>query len=229
MRISGSRTASRRRSRGASFSPSRSRAATGGKYRVTGRPVPARSRAPSREEGRRRFDLPEDGPGAARLRRQSGGAQPERARGRQLRRRPGPLSFTSPVSATTRSCAPRVLADDYRLVPFTRRLRRRARRGRPRALPRGRLRVGARRCREAGDPRPLPVRDGRPPGEERPLFRAGGRGDRRPGDRARPRARARALAARRSAPTAEMGEAMLAVARPHAADEIAEELIALAT
>jgi UDP-N-acetylglucosamine--N-acetylmuramyl-(pentapeptide) pyrophosphoryl-undecaprenol N-acetylglucosamine transferase len=35
---------------------------TGSKYRVTGRPVPAGSRATPRDEGRRRFDLPSDGP-----------------------------------------------------------------------------------------------------------------------------------------------------------------------
>jgi UDP-N-acetylglucosamine--N-acetylmuramyl-(pentapeptide) pyrophosphoryl-undecaprenol N-acetylglucosamine transferase len=34
----------------------------GGKYRVTGRPIPARARPTSREEGRRAFDLPPDGP-----------------------------------------------------------------------------------------------------------------------------------------------------------------------
>jgi UDP-N-acetylglucosamine--N-acetylmuramyl-(pentapeptide) pyrophosphoryl-undecaprenol N-acetylglucosamine transferase len=34
----------------------------GGKYRVTGRPIPLRSRAIDREEARRRFDLPGDGP-----------------------------------------------------------------------------------------------------------------------------------------------------------------------
>jgi UDP-N-acetylglucosamine--N-acetylmuramyl-(pentapeptide) pyrophosphoryl-undecaprenol N-acetylglucosamine transferase len=34
----------------------------GAKYRVTGRPIPARSRATSREEGRRVFGLPEQGP-----------------------------------------------------------------------------------------------------------------------------------------------------------------------
>ena len=34
----------------------------GDKYRVTGRPIPARSRATSREEGRRIFGLPADGP-----------------------------------------------------------------------------------------------------------------------------------------------------------------------
>jgi UDP-N-acetylglucosamine--N-acetylmuramyl-(pentapeptide) pyrophosphoryl-undecaprenol N-acetylglucosamine transferase len=35
---------------------------TGGKYRVTGRPIPARSQAVDREAARRRFDLPSDGP-----------------------------------------------------------------------------------------------------------------------------------------------------------------------
>ena len=34
----------------------------GAKYRVTGRPVPASSRATPRDEGRRRFDLPPEGP-----------------------------------------------------------------------------------------------------------------------------------------------------------------------
>jgi UDP-N-acetylglucosamine--N-acetylmuramyl-(pentapeptide) pyrophosphoryl-undecaprenol N-acetylglucosamine transferase len=34
----------------------------GAKYRVTGRPIPERSRATSREVGRRTFDLPEEGP-----------------------------------------------------------------------------------------------------------------------------------------------------------------------
>jgi UDP-N-acetylglucosamine--N-acetylmuramyl-(pentapeptide) pyrophosphoryl-undecaprenol N-acetylglucosamine transferase len=34
----------------------------GGKYRVTGRPIPARSVGGSREEARRRFELPADGP-----------------------------------------------------------------------------------------------------------------------------------------------------------------------
>jgi UDP-N-acetylglucosamine--N-acetylmuramyl-(pentapeptide) pyrophosphoryl-undecaprenol N-acetylglucosamine transferase len=35
---------------------------TGSKYRVTGRPIPARSRPLDRETARRRFDLPTDGP-----------------------------------------------------------------------------------------------------------------------------------------------------------------------
>ena len=34
----------------------------GSKYRVTGRPIPARSRAMPREEARRLFGLPENGP-----------------------------------------------------------------------------------------------------------------------------------------------------------------------
>ena len=34
----------------------------GGKYRVTWRPVPRRSKAPDRAEARRRFDLPAEGP-----------------------------------------------------------------------------------------------------------------------------------------------------------------------
>ena len=89
--------------------------------------------------------------------------------------------------------------------------------------------MGDRRRREAGDPRSLSVRDGGPPGEERALLRA-------------------RRAARSSVPETElgrvpdlarsllgdpdrlkeMGEAMKRVARPDAAEEIAEELIALA-
>ena len=62
MRTSGSRTGSPLRSRGASFSRSRSRGVTVPKYRVTGRPIPARSRSLPQHEARELFGLPPSGP-----------------------------------------------------------------------------------------------------------------------------------------------------------------------
>ena len=89
------------------------------KYRVTGRPLPARSAPVPREEARRRFDLPQDGPvllvfggsgGAAALNEFA-----VEAFGRAGPGRPAPRA----ASATTRSCAARVERPDYRLLPFT--------------------------------------------------------------------------------------------------------------
>ena len=62
MRTSASPTASPRRSPAESSSRFRSRGGRAPKYRVTGRPIPARSRPVPREEARRRLGLPEEGP-----------------------------------------------------------------------------------------------------------------------------------------------------------------------
>ena len=166
------------------------------KYRVTGRPIPARNRATSRAEGRRVFDLPP----RARVLLVFGGSQ-------------GAASLNDEIVEAFGEAGPAVLhlcgeRDFERLRgrrPARRlqagsvheRVRRGARRGGPRRRARGRLRLGGRRSREAGDPRPVPVRDRRPPGEERALLRARRRRDHGPGDGARPRRRSRALADRR--------------------------------
>src|SRR5206468_185740 len=57
--------------------------------------------------------------------------------------------------------------------------------------------MGARRGRDAGDPRPLPVRHLRPPGAERAILRGGRRRRRGPGRGARERSRPRRRTARR--------------------------------
>ena len=67
----------------------------------------------------------------------------------------GPQFFTSPVIATTRSCAAASLAAGLPARPVHARLRRRARASRRRALPGGRVRVRPRRCREARRARSL--------------------------------------------------------------------------
>ena len=67
---------------------------------------------------------------------------------------------------------PRVARPDYVLLPHDRPVRRGARGRRSRRLARRRDRVGARRRRDAVDPRPVPVRDGRPPDAQRASLRA---------------------------------------------------------
>ena len=108
-------------------------------------------------------------------------------------------------------------------------LRRRARRGRHRRLPRRRHRLGA-RCRgHAVDSRPLPVRDRRPPDAERPALRA--RAEARSWCRTPKSTSVPALVEELLADPerlASMREAMLAMARVDAADRIAEGVIALA-
>ena len=78
------------------------------------------------------------------------------------------------------------------------------------------------------DPRPVSARDGRSPVAERPPLRGGRRRGRRAPGGARPRPGARRRAARRPrAPRADArGDARLA--KPEAADEIADELVRLA-
>lgn len=90
----------------------------GPKYRVTGRPIPARNRAPSRAEGRRAFDLPPRAPVLLVF----GGSQ-------------GAASLNDLVAETFGEIGPailhlsgerdyerlrgRITRDDYKLVPFT--------------------------------------------------------------------------------------------------------------
>ena len=98
------------------------------------------------------------------------------------------------------------------------------------ARARRRLGVGGRGRGQAGRARPVAERDRRPPDEERALLRGGGRRGRRAGAGARrgcPSVVRELLAD--GARLAAMGEAMRRAAKPDAADEIAEELIALAS
>jgi UDP-N-acetylglucosamine--N-acetylmuramyl-(pentapeptide) pyrophosphoryl-undecaprenol N-acetylglucosamine transferase len=90
----------------------------GSKYRVTGRPIPERSRATSREEGRRLFGLPEQGPvllvfggslGARVLNEVAVGAFGEA----------GPAVLHLCGTRDYDELRPRVLRPDYRLYAFT--------------------------------------------------------------------------------------------------------------
>ena len=169
----------------------------GPKYRVTGRPIPARNRADLAGRGPAGLRAASAGPCAARLRREPGSGKPQRARGRDLRRRRAPPSFICAASATTSGCAPRITRDDYQLLPFTDDF--------GAALAAADLvvaRAGGSvwEIAAAGKPAilvPYPFATGGSPGEERRLLRTDRRRDHGPGDGARPRPRSRALAARR--------------------------------
>ncbi len=88
------------------------------KYRVTGRPIPARNRATSRAEGRRVFDLPP----RARVLLVFGGSQGARSLNDEIVE-----AFGAAGPAVLHLCGDRdferlrdrVRRDDYRLVPFT--------------------------------------------------------------------------------------------------------------
>jgi UDP-N-acetylglucosamine--N-acetylmuramyl-(pentapeptide) pyrophosphoryl-undecaprenol N-acetylglucosamine transferase len=90
----------------------------GAKYRVTGRPIPARSRTTSREEGRRTFELPADEPVLLVF----GGSL-----GARLLNELAIDAFAASGPAVLHLCGtrdydalrPRVSRPDYRLVAFT--------------------------------------------------------------------------------------------------------------
>jgi len=88
------------------------------KFRVTGRPVHSRSHATSREEGRRRFELPADGPVLLVF----GGSQGARSLNELVVEQLGPsgpavLHLTG--ERDYEELRVRVSRPDYRLVPFT--------------------------------------------------------------------------------------------------------------
>jgi UDP-N-acetylglucosamine--N-acetylmuramyl-(pentapeptide) pyrophosphoryl-undecaprenol N-acetylglucosamine transferase len=88
------------------------------KFRVTGRPVPSRSHPTSREEGRRRFELPADGPVLLVF----GGSQGARSLNELVVRDLGPEGPAVLHLAGERDFAAlrgRVSRPDYRLVPYT--------------------------------------------------------------------------------------------------------------
>jgi UDP-N-acetylglucosamine--N-acetylmuramyl-(pentapeptide) pyrophosphoryl-undecaprenol N-acetylglucosamine transferase len=90
----------------------------GDKYRVVGRPIPARSLADGQGEARRKFELPDDGPcvlvfggsqGARRLNEAAVAAFGES----------GPSVLHLSGERDYEALAPRVARADYRLLPFT--------------------------------------------------------------------------------------------------------------
>jgi UDP-N-acetylglucosamine--N-acetylmuramyl-(pentapeptide) pyrophosphoryl-undecaprenol N-acetylglucosamine transferase len=88
------------------------------KFRVTGRPVPSHSRATSREEGRRRFGLPEEGPVLLVF----GGSQGARSLNELVVRelgRDGPAVLHLAGERDFAALRDRVSRADYRLVPYT--------------------------------------------------------------------------------------------------------------
>ena len=88
------------------------------KYRVTGRPIPARNRATSRAEGRRVFDLPP----RARVLLVFGGSQGARSLNDEVVeafRDAGPAVLHLCGERDFERLRGRVRRDDYRLVPFT--------------------------------------------------------------------------------------------------------------
>src|SRR5919108_373301 len=139
------------------------------------------------------------GTGAARLRRQPGRPQPERAHGRELRRRRS--RRPAPVGSPRLRAAPASRASP-RLCPCSvhGRLRCGARRRRPRHRAGRRLGLGDRCGGQAGDPHSVSPRHGRPPGKERGVLPRRGRGDRRGREQSRPGSRSRTLPTGRPRP-----------------------------
>src|SRR5438128_2101712 len=90
----------------------------GVKYRVTGRPIPARSRAGSRDEGRRAFGLPADGPVLL----VAGGSQGARSLNELAVRafaEEGPAVLHLSGVRDYEHLLPRITRHDYRLLPYT--------------------------------------------------------------------------------------------------------------
>ena len=117
-RTSASRTGSRRRSPIASSSAFPIEGRDGPKYRVTGRPIPARNRAPSRAEGRRAFELPP----RARVLLVFGGSQGAASLNDLIVEafgETGPAVLHLSGERDYERLRGRVKRDDYKLLPFT--------------------------------------------------------------------------------------------------------------
>ena len=201
-----------------------------GKARVVGRPIPSTSQPVERDEARRRFELPQDGPVVLVF-----GGEP-RARARSTRPRSTRGAPTGPAvlhlsrrARLRRAARPRLPAG-LPAAAVRGRLRRGARRRRPRRLARG---GSVWEIAAAGRPAmlvPYPDATANHQLKNAEYFdRAGGVeivDDERGG-------RARAACSSRSCSPTPRGsprwaDAMRAAAKPDAADRIADELIELA-
>ena len=199
----------------------------GDKYRVTGRPIPARSLPLPREEARRRLELPEEGP----LLLVSGGSLGARALNDLVVESfgaAGPAVLHLCGEAALDRLGTRVSRPDYRLVGFLDDYG--AALGAA-DLVLARAGGGAWELAAAGKPAilvPYPLATADHQTKNARYFQAAGGAILVPEtelDRVPELARSLLDDPRR---LEEMGAAMLATARPEAADEIAEELIALA-
>ena len=199
----------------------------GPKYRVTGRPIPARSRPVPRAEARALFGLPAEGPVLLAL----GGSQGARSVNRCVLEHfaadgPAVLHLAGERDYPVLAAAPR--RPDYRLLPFTDDF--------GAALSASDVvlaRAGGSvwEVAAAGKPAilvPYPHATGDHQTKNARYFERAGAAIVVPdAEVGRAPELVRALLADRRR-LAAMTEAMLRVARPHAADEIAEELVALA-
>ena len=200
----------------------------GAKYRVVGRPIPAAHLGAEKAAGRSLFGLSPDRPVLA-VFGGLAGAQALNEFAVEAFGERGPAVLHISGARDYEALRPRVSRDDYVLVPSTDEFGAALAARGPRDLAGGRNRLGARRGRGAVDPRPVSARDGRSPDVERAVLRGRWRGRRR-----RPeRARARAGCSWRSCSAdperlARMSASMRKLAKPNAADVVADELIALA-
>jgi UDP-N-acetylglucosamine--N-acetylmuramyl-(pentapeptide) pyrophosphoryl-undecaprenol N-acetylglucosamine transferase len=201
---------------------------SGEKYRLTGRPVPQRSRPTSRETARRLFRLPSEGPVLLVF----GGSQGARSLNElavDALGAAGPAVLHLSGESDHEGLLPRVSRSDYRLVPYTDDF------GPALAaadLVLARAGGSVYELAAAGKPAvlvPYPFATADHQTKNARYFAAAGAAVVVP-DRelARVPGIVRALLAD-PARLHSMSEKMLAVSRPDAADEIAEELIALAT
>ena len=190
------------------------------KYRVVGRPIPSTSQRDAAGRGARGcFGLPADGP-VVLVFGGSLGARTLNELAVDAWGAEGPAVLHVSRRARLRGAArPRLTRRTTASLPFLDDFGAALARRRPRRLARGRIGVGDRGGRQAGDPRAVSRRDRRPPDEERGALRARGRS----GRRARrvtlgrvPDARASLLAT--PSRLAQMGEAMRAAAKPDAAE-----------
>ena len=131
----------------------------GREFRVVGRPIPApRSRDPA-GRGPRDLRAAARRPGAARRRRARRRPLAQRARRSRRSREVGPAILHISGERDYESLKSRVAARRLPADPVDRADRRRVLGRRPRPRARGQLGLGARRGRQAGDPRAVPVRD----------------------------------------------------------------------